>query len=45
MNLLVTSGAGYIGSACAQALLEAGHTSGRQYGEWGDFKRVRPKER
>ena len=26
MNLLVTGGAGYIGSACAQFLLEAGHT-------------------
>jgi len=26
MNLLVTGGAGYIGSACAQALLDAGHT-------------------
>src|SRR5687767_10004437 len=26
MNLLVTGGAGYIGSACAEALLEAGHT-------------------
>jgi UDP-glucose 4-epimerase len=25
MNLLVTGGAGYIGSACAQALLDAGH--------------------
>ncbi len=26
MNLLVTGGAGYIGSACAEALLAAGHT-------------------
>jgi len=26
MNLLVTGGAGYIGSVCAQTLLEAGHT-------------------